>query len=155
MSIRRFEKVTGETVVSYIHGGRIGAIVAGNITATDEVKAALTNIAMQVAAMNPQYVSRDDISEEEMTKLHDITLESALNDPFTLPKPILNNLLDKAVDGVWSQEDADVLQKRELTRDSTSITCLISCRKMPRPSWLSWQLPIRQIFPRTRSSQVL
>ncbi len=112
MSIRRFEKVTGETVVSYIHGGRIGAIVAGNITATDEVKAALTNIAMQVAAMNPQYVSRDDISEEEMTKLHDITLESALNDPFTLPKPILNDLLDKAVDGVWSQEDVDVLAEK-------------------------------------------
>ena len=112
MSIRRFEKVTGEAVVSYIHGGRIGAIVAGNVAATDEVKAALTNIAMQVAAMNPQYVSRDEISEEEMTKLHDITLESALNDPFTLPKPILNALLDKAVDGVWSKEDTDILVEK-------------------------------------------
>ena len=40
MSIRRFEKVTGETVVSYIHGGRIGAVVAGNVEATDDVKAA-------------------------------------------------------------------------------------------------------------------
>ena len=112
MSIRRFEKVAGETVVSYIHGGRIGAIVAGNVEATDEVKTALTNVAMQVAAMNPQYVSRDEISEEELAKMHDITLESALNDPFTLPKPILNALLDKAVDGVWSEEDTAILAEK-------------------------------------------
>ncbi len=112
LSIRRFEKVTGETVVSYIHGGRIGAVVAGNTAASDDVKAALTNVAMQVAAMNPQYVSRNDISEEELAKMHDITLESALNDPFTLPKPILNALLDKAVDGVWSAEDTAILEEK-------------------------------------------
>jgi elongation factor Ts len=112
MSIRRIEKVTGEVVVSYIHGGRIGAIVAGNVEATDEVKTALTNVAMQIAAMNPQYVSRNDISEEEVAKMHDITLESALNDPFTLPKPILNALLDKAVDGVWAAEDIDILAEK-------------------------------------------
>ena len=112
MSIRRFEKVTGETVVSYIHGGRIGAVVAGNVEADDDVKEALTNIAMQVAAMNPQYVSRNDISAEELAKMHDITLESALNDPFTLPKPILNALLDKAVDGAWDAEDVAILEEK-------------------------------------------
>ncbi|MDO4487328.1 MAG: translation elongation factor Ts [Bacillota bacterium] len=112
MSIRRFEKVSGEVVTAYVHGGRIGALVAGNVEATDDVKAALTNIAMQVAAMNPQYVSRDDISSEELAKMHDITLESALNDPFTLPKPILNALLDKAVDGVWNAEDVAILEEK-------------------------------------------
>ena len=112
MSIRRFEKVSGEVVTAYVHGGRIGALVAGNVEATDDVKAALTNIAMQVAAMNPQYVSRNDISDEELAKMHDITLESALNDPFTLPKPILNALLDKAVDGVWYAEDVAILEEK-------------------------------------------
>ena len=112
MSIRRFEKVYGEFVTAYVHGGRIGALVAGNVEATDDVKAALTNIAMQVAAMNPQYVSRNDISDEELAKMHDITLESALNDPFTLPKPILNALLDKAVDGVWNAEDVAILEEK-------------------------------------------
>ena len=112
MSIRRFEKVSGEVVTAYVHGGRIGALVAGNVEATDDVKAALTNIAMQVAAMNPQYVSRNDISDEELAKMHDITLESALNDPFTLPKPILNALLDKAVDGVWNAEDIAILEEK-------------------------------------------
>ena len=61
--------------------------------------------------MNPQYVSRDEISEDEMANIRKITLESALNDPFSLPKPILNGLLDK-VDGVWSQEDVDILAEK-------------------------------------------
>ena len=113
MSIRRIEKVSGDVVTSYVHGGgRIGAIVAGNGEDTDAVREALTNIAMQIAAMNPQYVSRNDISSEELAKMHDITLESALNDPFSLPKPILNALLDKAVDGVWAAEDVAVLEEK-------------------------------------------
>jgi len=61
--------------------------------------------------MNPQYVSRDEISEDEMSNLRKITLESALNDPFSLPKPILNGLLDK-VEGVWDQEDVDILAEK-------------------------------------------
>ena len=113
MSIRRIEKVSGDVIASYIHGGgRIGVMVVGSGEATDAVKGALTNVAMQVAAMNPQYVSRNDISAEELAKLREITLESALNDPFSLPKPILNELLDKAVAGVWSDEDVAVLEEK-------------------------------------------
>ena len=113
LSVRRIEKVSADVVTSYVHGGgRIGTIIAGTGEATDAAKEALTNVAMQVAAMNPQYVSRDDISAEELAKMHDITLESALNDPFSLPKPILNALLDKAVAGVWAEEDAAVLAEK-------------------------------------------
>ena len=116
LKIRRFEKYVKEgkgIIVSYIHGGgRIGVMVVGSGEATDAVKEALTNVAMQVAAMNPQYVSRNDISAEELAKLREITLESALNDPFSLPKPILNELLDKAVAGVWSDEDVAVLEEK-------------------------------------------
>ena len=113
MSIRRIEKASGDVVTSYIHGGgRIGVIVVGSGEANDAVKEALTNIAMQVAAMNPQYVSRNDISADELAKIKEITLESALNDPFTLPKPILNKLIDKAInDKVWS--DADIATYEE------------------------------------------
>ena len=112
MSVRRIDKASGEVLASYIHGGgNIGVIVAADGADNDENKAALKNIAMQVAAMNPQYVSRDEISDDEMANIRKITLESALNDPFTLPKPILNGLLDK-VDGVWSQEDVDILAEK-------------------------------------------
>ena len=112
MSIRRIEKVSGDVLATYIHGdGNIGVIVTANGVDGDDNKAALKNIAMQVAAMNPQYVSRDEISDDELANLRKITQESALNDPFTLPKPILNNLLDQ-VDGVWDQADVDILAEK-------------------------------------------
>ena len=61
----------------------------------DAVKEALTNIAMQIAAMNPEYISRNDMSADELAKLREIIVDSALNDPATLPKPILNKLIEK------------------------------------------------------------
>ena len=107
LSFRRFERVEGDEVASYIHGGgKIGVLVAATGANGDAVKEALTNVAMQVAAMNPTYISRDDISADELAKIKDITLESALSDTFTLPKPILNKLLEEAVKGSdWSDED--------------------------------------------------
>ena len=112
MSIRRIDKVSGDVLATYIHGGgSIGVIVAADGNDNDANKDALKNIAMQVAAMNPQYISRDDISDEELVNLRKITLESALNDPFTLPRPILNGLLDK-VEGVWNEEDTAILAEK-------------------------------------------
>lgn len=107
LSVRRFAKVTGDVVTSYIHGGgRIGVIIAANGATDDAAKEAITNIAMQVAAMNPQYISRNDISDEEFAKLREITVDSALNDATTLPKPILNKLIDKAInEKLWSDDD--------------------------------------------------
>lgn len=107
LSFRRFEKVTGDVVVDYLHGnGRIGVIVAGNGASDDAAKEALKNVAMQIAAMNPQYISRNDISDEELAKLREITVDSALNDATTLPKPILNKLIDKAInEKLWSDDD--------------------------------------------------
>lgn len=107
LSVRRFAKVTGDVVTSYIHGGgRIGVIIAANGATDDAAKEAITNIAMQVAAMNPQYISRNDISDEELAKLRAITVDSALNDATTLPKPILNKLIDKAInEKLWSDDD--------------------------------------------------
>ena len=99
LSVRRFAKVTGDIVTSYIH-------IAAEGATDDAAKEALTNIAMQVAAMNPQYISRNDISDEELAKIREITVDSALNDATTLPKPILNKLLDKAInEKVWSDDD--------------------------------------------------
>ena len=115
MSVRRIDKASGEVLATYIHGGgTIGAIIAADGADNDANREALKNIAMQVAAMNPQYISRDEMSDDEMANLRKVTQESALNDPFTLPKPILNELLDKAVNGVWNEEDIAILkEKRE------------------------------------------
>ena len=115
LSIRRFEKVTGDCVASYIHGGgRIGVLVAGMGASDDAAAEALTNVAMQVAAMNPQYISKNDISADELAKIKDITLESSLNDPFSLPRPILTKLIDKAITTkAWNDEVAAIYTEKK------------------------------------------
>ncbi|MBR4719991.1 MAG: elongation factor Ts [Lachnospiraceae bacterium] len=115
LSVRRFERVEADCVATYIHGGgRIGVIVAGAGASDDSVKEALTNIAMQVAAMSPQYCEKSDISEAELAKEKEITIDSALNDPASLPKPILNELFDKVeADNLFSAEDAAILKEKK------------------------------------------
>ena len=109
LTIRRFEKVTTDgAVVSYIHaGGKIGVIVEGTASdINDDVKEALKNIAMQVAAMNPQYVSRDEIVPEELAHIREIITDSSLNDTATLPKPILSDIFANVVDKFSAEDKA-------------------------------------------------
>ncbi|MCQ2080671.1 MAG: translation elongation factor Ts [Lachnospiraceae bacterium] len=115
LSIRRFKKVTGDAVATYIHGGgRIGVLVAADGATGDDVKEALTNVAMQIAAMNPTYISSNDISDAEKAKLEEITIDSALNDPASLPKPLLMKLIDKAMnDSLWSAEDKAIYEEKK------------------------------------------
>ena len=111
LSVRRFEKVSGECVASYLHaGGKIGVIIAAD--GASDVKEALTNVAMQIAAMKPEYISRADIAVEAIDKMREITVDSALNDTFSLPVPILKALLEKAV-AVWSAEDVAIYEEKK------------------------------------------
>ncbi len=96
LSIRRFEKVVNNDgcVVSYVHGGgRIGVLVDASCeVVNDEVKEALKNIAMQVAALRPQYVCRDEISADFIAKEKEILVAAAKNE-----KPDAN---DKIIEGM-------------------------------------------------------
>ena len=118
MKIRRFQKVEEENgfVASYTHmGGKIGVLVdVVTDVVNDEIKEMAKNVAMQVAAMNPTYISRNDISAEELAKLQEITVDAALNDPASLPKPILNKLIDKAMNSsAWSDEDKAIYEEKK------------------------------------------
>ena len=113
MKVRRFALVEGHTV-SYIHaGGSVGVLAAFDVddatAANDEFVAMGKNVAMQIAAMNPEYLGKADISDEELAKMKSITIDSALNKPESLPVPILNSLIDEAInDKKWSDEDAEI-----------------------------------------------
>ena len=91
LKIRRFEKVVAEEgcVVSYTHGGgRIGVLVeAKTDVVNDAIKEALTNIAMQVAALYPKYVSTADVSEEYKEHEKEIIAAQIANDPKMAGKP--------------------------------------------------------------------
>lgn len=106
LNIRRFEKVTAEDgcVVSYVHGGgRIGVIVAAAAdVVNDAVKEALTNIAMQVAALSPQYISTDEISEEYKEHEKEILRAQIAIDPKMEGKP--EKVIEGAVMGRLNKE---------------------------------------------------
>lgn len=110
MNIRRFVKLTAEDgiIVSYIHaGGKIGVLVkAQTDSASDAVKEALKNVAMQIAAMSPKYVSTDDVSEEYKAKELEILIAQAKNDPKNANKP--ENILEKMVTGRLNKELKEV-----------------------------------------------
>ena len=115
LTIRRFEKInTNGLVVPYIHGGgKIGVLVeADTANTSDDVKEALKNIAMQIAALSPKYATKEEISADELAKMREITIDSALNDTFTLPVPILKGLLEKAVK-VWNAEDVAAYEEKK------------------------------------------
>lgn len=110
LNIRRFEKIVAEDgcVVSYIHGGgRIGVIVeAATDVVNDSIKEALTNLAMQVAALSPKYVSTEDVSEEYKTHEKEILMAQIANDPKMAGKP--EKVIEGAVTGRLNKELKEV-----------------------------------------------
>ena len=108
LSIRRFEKIVAENgcVVSYLHGGgRIGVLVeAETAVVNDAVKEALVNVAMQVAALSPKYVSQAEVSEEYKEHEKEILLAQAkLENP---EKP--ENIIEKMIIGRLNKELKEV-----------------------------------------------
>ncbi len=89
LSVRRFERVEGDCVVSYLHGGgRIGVLVSARCAnVTDGVKEALQNIAMQVAALSPKFISQKDVDQKFLDKEKEIILAQIENDPKEASKP--------------------------------------------------------------------
>src|SRR5699024_5877367 len=94
ITLRRFEvlsKTDAHMFGEYLHkGGRIGALVWLEGT-TDE--AAAKDIAMHVAAVNPKYVSRDEVPVDEVNRERAVLKEQALNEG----KP--ENIVEKMVEG--------------------------------------------------------
>lgn len=78
IEIGRYERVTGETVVPYIHGSfRIGVLVAMNISGNGKLEEVGKDVAMQIAAMNPIAVAEQDVPEEVKQKEIEIGMEMA------------------------------------------------------------------------------
>ncbi|WP_349948309.1 translation elongation factor Ts [Lacrimispora sp. BS-2] len=103
MNIRRFEKIaTDGVVVDYIHGGgRIGVLIEAEAeVVNDAVKEALKNIAMQIAALTPKYVRRDEISQEFIAHETEILKAQAKNENPDKP----DNILEKMIVGRLNKE---------------------------------------------------
>lgn len=102
MSVRRFGQVKVEdgAVVDYIHGGgKISVVVALESKGDKEVLEVLgKDLAMQVAAMNPKYIAREDVDAEYIAHEKEILIAQALNEG----KP--QNIVEKMVEGRLNKE---------------------------------------------------
>ncbi|PKG24912.1 translation elongation factor Ts [Niallia nealsonii] len=81
LSLRRFEiktKTDNDAFGAYLHmGGRIGVLTV--LEGTTE-EAAAKDVAMHIAALNPKYVSRDQVSQEEVEHEKEVLTQQALNE---------------------------------------------------------------------------
>ncbi len=120
LSIRRFEKVVAESgiVVPYVHGGgRISVLVeADTDVVNDNIKDAIKNIAMQIAALNPKYVDMNDVSEEFRNHEKEILLAQATKENEELPegkrKP--QQIIEKMLEGRLQKELKEICLNQQV-----------------------------------------
>ena len=120
ISIRRFEKVVAENgiVVPYVHGGgRISVLVeADTDVVNDNIKDAIKNIAMQIAALYPKYVDMNDVSEEFRNHEKEILLAQALKENEELPegkrKP--QQIIEKMLEGRLQKELKEICLNQQV-----------------------------------------
>jgi elongation factor Ts len=114
MNIRRFERIeTTGVVADYIHaGGKIGVLVEADAEDNAEVREALRNVAMQVAALNPKYLSSDDVSDEYKNHEKEILIAQLKNDPKNANKP--DNIIEKMIGGRLAKELKEVCLLEQL-----------------------------------------
>ena len=108
LNIRRFVRVeTAGVVTDYIHAaGKIGVLVEADAADTPEVKECLRNVAMQIAALNPKYLSSDDVPEDYKEHEKEILMAQAKNDPKNASKP--DNIIEKMITGRLAKELKEV-----------------------------------------------
>jgi elongation factor Ts len=125
---KRRGRVAGDGVVeSYIHGeGRIGVLVEVNcetdfVARTEEFRELAREVAMQVAAQSPRWVSRDEVPEDVVESERKVYAERARQ----LGKP--ENVLDKIVDGMLDSfyKETVLLDQPYIREGSKSVDDLV------------------------------
>lgn len=107
LNIRRFEKferTQSGALVSYIHGGgRIGVLIELACDKESELLSELgKNVAMQIAALNPKFITANDVPQDYIDKEVEILTLQAKNDPKNASKP--DNIIEKMIQGRLKKE---------------------------------------------------
>ncbi|RED66059.1 translation elongation factor Ts [Cohnella lupini] len=126
---KKGDRIATEGVVeSYIHaGGRIGVLVEVNcetdfVGKTDQFRAFCKDIAMQIAAANPKFLVREEVSQAELDKEKEILRNQALNEG----KP--EKIVDKMVEGRMNKYyEENCLMEQAFVKDpDKTITTLLN-----------------------------
>lgn len=126
---KKGDRIATEGVVeSYIHaGGRIGVLVEVNcetdfVGKTEQFRSFVKDIAMQIAAANPKFLSREEVSQDELDKEKEILRNQALNEG----KP--EKIVDKMVEGRMNKYyEENCLMEQVFVKDQDkTITTLLN-----------------------------
>ncbi|SES68160.1 translation elongation factor Ts (EF-Ts) [Natronincola peptidivorans] len=131
-------------VEAYIHGGRIGVLVEVNsetdfVAKNQEFKDFVKDVAMQIAASNPQYVSREEVPQDEIEKEKDILKKQALNEG--KPEKIVEKMVEGRIDKFYKEvclleqpfvKNPDITVSELLTEKIAKIGENISVRRFVR-----------------------
>jgi elongation factor Ts len=113
VAAKKATRVTSEgSVASYIHaGGKIGVLVEVNcesdfVARTDDFKELTHDIAMHIAASDPRYVRKEDVTEADFKREKDIALSQAIaaGKPAKIAEQIVNGKMEKFYEEVCLME---------------------------------------------------
>ena len=103
IKIRRFVRYEGDCV-AYVHGGgRIGVLI--ELACENEAEELVElgkNMAMQIAALNPKFITENDVPADFIAKETEILTVQAKNDPKNAKKP--DNIIEKMIAGRLKKE---------------------------------------------------
>lgn len=118
LNIRRVVKFeTDGSIISYIHaGGKVGVMLELSCEKDEKIEELGKNICMQIAAMNPKFVSRNDVSQEFIDKEREILTQQALNEgkPANIAEKMVNGRLNKELKE-FCLMDQEYVKDNELT----------------------------------------
>jgi len=105
---KRADRVTNQGAVdAYIHaGGRIGAMVELNcetdfVAKTDDFRTLARDLAMQIAAMNPQYISKEQVPKEVVDRELEIYRTQSRNEK--KPEPVIERIAQGKLDKFYQE----------------------------------------------------
>lgn len=123
---KRADRITNQGLVeAYIHaGGRIGAMVEVNcetdfVAKTDDFRALARDLAMQIAAMSPRYIAREDVARETIDHELEIYRTQARNEkkPEQMIDRIANGKLEKYYQEVCLLEQTFIRDSGKTVKD--------------------------------------
>jgi elongation factor Ts len=109
-SAKKASRIAAEGIVdSYVHlGGKIGVLVEVNcetdfVARNVDFKTLVHDIAMQIAAAKPTYISKEEVNAEELEKEKDILRAQAMNEPKPKPKEIIEKMVTGRIEKYYKE----------------------------------------------------
>ncbi len=138
-------RIASEGIVeAYIHGGRIGVLIEVNtetdfVAKNEEFKTFVKDMAMQVAASNPKYVSVDEVPQDEIEREREVLKHQALNEG--KPEHIAEKMVEGRIEKYYKEvclleqpfiKDSDIVIKDLLAEKIAKIGENIKIRRFVR-----------------------